>query len=146
MPDEITFRTEIEFVGSADEFGKVVASLKGLPIRLRSEWPPDHLAGCWPLPPFEIIGDDILEKIIKGKPRLGPGIINGIRGGIRDPHLHVGDEVVMIDRKAFKEVVGRVAMELAGKLSEKGEYVETLNAVRTLSIDTVPMPEGPRGR
>lgn len=130
MDEKITFRTEIEFKGSIPEFEKVVASLAELPIRVRVEWPPDHTAGCWPIGPEEILSPRVLGKVTEGMARIK--IVRGIKGGIRDPHLHIKDEVVLLDRTRFKEFVGQVAMELGGRLAERAEYVETVGAIRNL--------------
>ena len=130
MDDNITFRTEIEFKGPIAEFEKVAVALAELPIRIRVEWPPDHTAGCWPIGPEEIINPKILGKVTEGMRRIK--IVRGIKGGIRDPHLHLKDEVVLLDRTRFKEVVGHVAMELGGRLAERSEYVETVGAIRHL--------------
>lgn len=127
----ITFRTEIEFKGSTEEFEKVATALARLPIRLRVEWPPDHTAGCWPIGPEQIISKQVLDKVIEGMPQLK--IIRDIRGGIRNPHLHVKDQVVLLDRARFKEVVGQVAMELAGRIAERAEYTEAVGAIRNLA-------------
>ncbi len=134
MNEKITFRTEIEFKGTLEEFVKVATTLVELPIRIRVEWPPGHTAGCWPIGPEELLPRKILDKIIEDMPRIK--IIRGIRGGIRDPHLHIGDEIVLIDRKRFKEVVGQVAMELAGRLAERADYTETVGAIRNLVSGT----------
>jgi ABC-type siderophore export system fused ATPase/permease subunit len=50
-------------------------------------------------------------------PRLR--INEGIRGGIRNPHFHVADEIVLLDDGRFKELVGQVAKELAKDLLEE---------------------------
>jgi len=133
MNEKIIFRTEIEFKGSIEEFEKVAATLVELPIRIRVEWPPGHTAGCWPIAPEELLSRKILDKIIEGMPRIK--IIRGIDGGIRNPHLHIGDEVVLINRERFKELAGQVAMELAERLAERADYVETVGAIRNLMPD-----------
>lgn len=125
------YRAEIEFVArSIDEFEKIVASLVELPITVRvREWPIGHtIAGCWPIP-IDHLRLPIFEKIVKNKPKI---VIRPLPGGIRIPHLHVMDKVVLVDRKEFKQVIGEVAKELAGKLSEKAEYIETVGAIRNL--------------
>ena len=132
MNKAITFRTEIEYRGSAEEFGKVAAALVELPIRIRIEWPPGHLAGCWPIPIGEILSDRILENIIEDMPRINAKIIQGIPGGIRDPHLHLRDEVVLLDKNKFKELAGQVAQELTERLADKAGYTETVGAIRNL--------------
>jgi hypothetical protein len=132
MNKTITFKTEIEFRGSAEEFGKVAAALVELPIRIRVEWPPGHLAGCWPVLINEVINDSILDKITEGMPRISAKINQGIPGGIRDPHLHLRDEVVLLDKNRFKQLAGQVAQELTERLADKAGYTETVGAIRNL--------------
>lgn len=132
MNKAITFRTEIEYRGSAEEFGNVAAALVELPIRIRVEWPPGHLAGCWPVSIGEVLNDRILEKITEGMPRINAKIIQGIPGGIRDPHLHLRDEVVLLDKNKFKQLAGHVAQELAERLADITGYTETVGAIRNL--------------
>lgn len=129
MNEKITFRTEVEFIGSTAEFEKVAAALIELPIRIRVEWAPCHTAGCWPVPPFRLLSKKAIERVTEGMPRI---IIKDIAGGIRDPHLHIGEEAVLLDRAKFKELVGQVAMELGGRLAERAEYTETVGAIRNL--------------
>jgi hypothetical protein len=134
MPeDKITFRTEIEFIGSIEEFTQVAEALVKLPIRLRVEWPPDHTAGCWPLPLDQLLSRSFIKKVIADRPRFvipDPGIY----GGIRPPHLHVKNEIVLLDRSQFKDLVGRVAHELAGRIAERADYTETVDAIRHLAV------------
>ena len=138
MDDKIIFRTEIEFAGPIAEFEKVAAALAELPVRVRAEWPPGHTAGCWPIGPEELLSKKVLERVTEGMARIK--IIKGIAGGIRDPHLHIGDEAVLVDRLRFKEVVGQVAMELAGRLAQRAEYAETVGAIRNLMPGVIREP------
>ncbi len=130
MDNNLTFRTEIEFKGTFEEFEKVAAVLTDLPIRIRVEFPPDKTAGCWIVSPMEILPIKFINKITENMPRIK--VLKGLCGGIRDPHLHFKDEIVMIDRGRFVELVGSVAHEMAGKLAARGEYTEVLNAIRGL--------------
>ena len=79
-----------------------------------------------------MLNDRILDKITEGMPRINAKIIQGIAGGIRDPHLHLDDDVVLLDRIRFKEVAGQVAQELAERLADKTGYTETVGAIRNL--------------
>ncbi len=130
MNKQVTFRTEIEFKGSMEEFQEVAARLVELPIRIRVEWPPGHLAGCWPIGPEELLSQRMLERITKEAPRIK--IIEGINGGIRDPHLHWRGEMVFLSREKFKDLVGNAAMQVAGKIAERAEYAESIGVLRNL--------------
>jgi hypothetical protein len=136
MEQRISFQTEIQFEGTISEFGELAAKLVELPLRLRLEWPPDHTAGCWPIGPLELLNPRVLQAIAAEQPRLKT--VEGIRGGIRDPHLHLKDEIVFLERARFKELVGQVAMEVAGQGALQGEYTDVVGAIRGLS-EAIPM-------
>ena len=127
---EITFRTEIEFKGSIAEFGKMAAVLKDQPIDIGVEWPPDHIYGCWPIGPQKLLRAEVLQTVTKDMPRFI--LVETIHGGIRDPHLHIGNEVVLLGRERFKELVGQVAMRLAGDLAAVADHQEAVGAIRNL--------------
>lgn len=128
---EITFRTEIEFKGSIAEFQQLSTDLVKLPVRLRAEWPPTHTAGCWPVAPERIIDGGLLEKITSDQPRVK--ILKDIYGGIRNPHFHIKDEIVLLARDRFQELVKNVAGELAVQIAAKADYAETLGAIQDLA-------------
>lgn len=130
MKKEITFRTEIEFKGSAEEFAEMAEVLVKLPVRLRVEWPPGHIAGCWPVAIEKLLSRQALNKIAEGMPKIK--IVKGINGGMRDPHLHLGDEIALLSREKFKELVGKAAMEIAGLLADKAEYVQAIGTIRSM--------------
>lgn len=132
---EITFRTEIEFTGSIAEFEKVAAVLADQPFRFGVQWPPDHTDGCWPIDPQKIIVPEVLEKVTKDMPRFR--LVKPIPGGIREAHLHIGDEIVLLGLEQFKELVGQVALKLAGDLAEVADHVETIGAIRNLVRERV---------
>ena len=78
-----------------------------------------------------VLGEDkkVLKKLIINKPRIR---IEPIPGGLRVPHFHINDKVVLVDRIEFKEVIGEVAKELTGRPAEKAEYTETVGAICNL--------------
>lgn len=88
-----------------------------------------------PLPERILVGKLSLDKIVKGMPRVT--VLKDIDGGIRNPHLHLTNEkVVLIDRARFKDLVGIVAMDAARELAERVDSTETVRAVSHL------VPEG----
>ncbi len=124
-----------------------MAELRKLPANSLKigTWPtPEHPAGglmidTVPLPEqpspgiipvARLLGGELRDKVIEGMPRVK--IINGIDGGIRNPHLHIKDEVVLLNRARFKEVVSQIAGELAGKLTESADFAETARAISHL--------------
>jgi hypothetical protein len=127
---EFTFRSQIQFKGSAERFARLTAALEELSVTMHPDWPPGHLAGCWPVNPMEVLGERVFNRFTEGMPRLK--IVRGIDGGIWDPHFHVGDEVVLVSRDRFREAVEQVAGNLAGKLAGGADYTETVGALHHL--------------
>jgi hypothetical protein len=88
--------------------------------------PENDLAGIYPI--ARHLSRSMLNKLTKGMPTFK--LIKDINGGIRCAHLHLHDEVVLLDREGFKEAVEHVAAELAGRLAETTEYMGTVGAIR----------------
>lgn len=145
---EIKFRGIIEFEGPVSEFKAVMADLEKLSARglMIGTWPTSehpgkgmmidtvplperHTAGIFPVPRY--LDRDLLTRLTEGMPQFK--IIKDICGGIRTPHLHLQDEVVLLDQARFREVVESVATRLAGDLAEAAEYPETIGAIRNLA-------------
>ena len=144
---EIQFIGIIEFDGPVSDFKAVMGDLgkltgRGLKI---GTWPtPEHPAkgmmiDTVPLPENDLAGiypiarhlsRSMVDKLTKGMPKFK--LIKDINGGIRCAHLHLHDEVVLLDREGFKEAVEHVATELAGRLAETTEYIETVGAIRNM--------------
>ena len=143
MEDVFEWKAEIKFKGTAADFVRLAESIAELPIGIHiPEWArrPRHLAGCMPVPVDVLLGEENLKKIIEGMPRVRINYIRDIYGGIRTPHLHLKDDVVLLDRARFKTVVAQVAHELASRRVERIEdYVGVMNKVGPLADDPIPM-------
>jgi hypothetical protein len=138
------WKAEIEFEGSVDEFKKLADFLNKQPLVVRiPEWdwvPPGHLAGCNPFPLEHLIDKDFL-KILAEKSKAKIPIIKDIAGGIRTAHVHLADEVVLLDRENFRIMVGQVAKTLAERRAETVEdYVDVMGPVDRLTV----IPSQPR--
>jgi hypothetical protein len=132
---KVSLRVGLEIEGSPAEIQEVIAQLEALPsggLQIGT-WPtpqrpaqgmtikttplplidtvplPEDEAGIWPV--TRLFDPELAKLLSQGMPRLK--MIDDIRGGIRNAHLHIGDEVVLIDRERFKEIVGHAAKELA---------------------------------
>lgn len=146
MTDKFEWKAEIKFQGTAEEFHKfrevIEAALETGNISIEiPEWKPRprHLAGCFPRPIDDILDKVRLEALIKDKARFQFPYIRDIYGGIRTAHLHLGNEVVLLDRAQFKTMVTEVAHELAAKRVEAVEdYVEVMSKVNSLGDDLRP--------
>ena len=145
---EVKFEGKLEFEGSESEFKAVMAGLKRLSARgvKIGTWPtPDHPAGSLmvgtvPLPEQptsgivampEYLDRDLLNRLIVGMPRFK--LIDDICGGLRTPHLHLHDEVILLDQARFKEAVVKVVTDLTEKLAETAEYPEVVGAIGHLA-------------
>ncbi|WP_428739319.1 hypothetical protein [Sulfurimonas sp.] len=82
---------------------------------------PRIIRGVFPIPQF-ILPIERLREIAKGQVRYvlksapvkaSKGkIIEGIEGGIRRAHLHLDDEIVLLDKKALQSYLKLAAKEL----------------------------------
>ncbi len=96
-------------------------------------------AGGWPVPFFKIPMER-LKEIIKEAPRLKimeykeNKAINRekllskiLAGGIRMPHLHLEDEIVLLDKKTFQNYL-KAAAEEVSKIKDITEIEEYIKA------------------
>jgi len=139
MEEEITFEWLARFTGSAEQFEGLVTGIN----KLRESGvmidtvplPEKHLTVIkpWPYPggwPIEsVLSKRFLEKITDGMVRIK---LDGIEGGMRNAHLHIGNEAVLLDKARFKQAVGQAAKVLGERLAETANYYETIGAIRGL--------------
>ncbi len=114
MNDRIKWKAEVAFEGTLAEFTAFKEALEKQPVAISvAEWVrPGHFAGYIPVD-FRVRLDSAkLKQMVEGMPRLQYAGIKEIAGGIRTPHLHLGDDVVLVDRERFKTIVGEVARDL----------------------------------
>jgi hypothetical protein len=138
MGEQIVFEAKLKLKGTLAEiegltervFGGMVAEVENLEIVYPKPFP-----GGWPILIHDILDRKMLVSLIEDMPRLK--VIEGIDGGMRNPHLHLEGEIVLLDRARFKEVVGQVAVRLATKFAETAEYVEVVEAMHSLAGDSV---------
>ncbi len=142
MSEKLTFRAEFEFQGTADELGKVIAGLNKLPGRLVvGKIPlPFPYPGGWPIPPMRFLSKEMLAGISKERPAFARQLLSGINGGIRDPHLHLEDQVVILDREMFSQVVGKAAASIAQEVAVGASYQGMIGALRELNEMTQSQP------
>jgi hypothetical protein len=65
-------------------------------------------------PPPEFLGDAVVNSLVKDMPRIK--INKEIYGGMRNPHLHIKNEIVLLNKERFKELVGQVVTKLSKEL------------------------------
>ena len=143
MDDKFTWKAEIKFVGTADEFNKLGEALDQFHLEFEvAEWRlhpfPGHVAGCWPMPLDNLLGAERVKKLVAGMPQAKLRFIDDICGGIRTAHLHLGDQVVLLSRALFKTLVADVAHELGEMRVEScGDYIDVVQAVGHLAPGAV---------
>ncbi|WP_417912056.1 hypothetical protein [Candidatus Electronema sp. TJ] len=119
MSDQFEWKAEITFKGTAEEFNKKIAPflLEGIESgRLAANFPGGKIVGPTPgIPAPDYIMNNLnVAPLVAGEAtRIQLQHIPGIAGGIRTPHMHVGNEVLLLERKQFKIFVGEIARELA---------------------------------
>lgn len=62
----------------------------------------------------KLLGTERINELVKNMPRFK--LIKDIRGGIRTAHLHLGDEVVLLNEDRFRDLVGQIAIDLGKEL------------------------------
>jgi hypothetical protein len=130
-----TWKAEVEFHGTAEQFNEMAVHLNKLPVRVRiPEWP-------FPLPfpgliriPIERLRE--IGLFAEAEPRAAQAalaVIQGINGGIRDAHMHVGDAVVFLDRARFQKLLGETASALAIDLAAVAtDYVKAATVIQSM--------------
>lgn len=144
MTERFTWKGEIVFKGTADEFNQLAELIELQPVTVGiAEWAKiegSHLAGCNRVPVDKLLERARLEKIIANQPRIKLRFIKDVRGGIRSPHMHLADEVVLLDRNRFKTLVGEVASVLSTiRVDRLDDYIDVMGTVNMLADDPVPI-------
>ena len=133
---EFTWKGEMTFNGTAREFAKLAEALNDrieVEVTVPAWWPPRPFPGYPPWPWWRRIPKEILDNIIKGAPKFQVMWIKDFAGGIREPHLHLADEVVLLDRERFKLMVGEVASVLAAaRVDHMEDFVSVMAPIQSL--------------
>ena len=138
MTEKFTWKGEIVFKGTVEEFNKLAELLEPQPVKVGiAEWAKikgPHLAGCNRVAVDRLLDRTRLEKIIANQPRIKPKFIKDICGGIRSPHMHLADEVVLLNRNRFKTLVGEIASVLAiTRVDRLNDYIDVMGTVNMLA-------------
>jgi hypothetical protein len=144
MEERFTWKGEIVFKGTVDQFDRLAKILENHPVKVGiPEWAMidrHHLAGCNRIAVENLLGRDMLAKIVAGQPRVKINFIKDIRGGIRSPHLHYESDIILLDRERFKMLVGNVASALAtARVDRIGDYINVIGPVNALADDPIPV-------
>lgn len=144
MEKPFKWKGELTFNGTAKEFAKLAAILDSHPVQAQiPEWrviQRGHLAGCNRIAVDTLLRAKHLEEIVADQPRFKATFIKDIKGGIRSPHLHLGNEIVLLNKERFKLMAGEVASALATSRVEKySDYISVIGSVNALADDPVPI-------
>jgi hypothetical protein len=109
----LKWKGEVTFEGTIDQFNAFKAAMEKLPVGISvSELGKIILR---PRPGYitpaiiSLIDAAKLDKLTEGATRMQFAKIKDIAGGIRTAHLHLGDDVVLLDKSQFKNILGEIA-------------------------------------
>jgi hypothetical protein len=116
----LKWKAEVSFEGSVEQFQAFKADIEKHDIEidlgdirvLDEAWErfPYHPAGYIPAFVRDFFPKaDQIDKYTQGAIRMKFAAIKDIQGGIRTPHLHLGSEVVLMDKENFKAILSDVA-------------------------------------
>lgn len=117
----LKWKAEVTFEGTLEEFNEFKAALVRHPIEIEIAEFSSLAAGkiidrtSSGYAHFDyatVFQREQFEQLIKDSPRLEFKRIRGFAGGIRTPHLHIGDEVILVDKERFKTILGQVAKNI----------------------------------
>lgn len=144
MKPKFTWKAEIEFSGTPEEFNAFTAVLDKLNIRVAPDekWPKPPWPGLIRMPVAELLGSERVSSLASNSEfRAYVKFLKGLCGGIREPHLHLADEVVFLDRAAFKEYVVETAQALAKRRVDfVGDYVQVMAGLDQIATLPQPLP------
>jgi hypothetical protein len=126
-PQSVVWKGEIEFRGSPEEFAQFAESLvaAGVNFNLGTDRIVPTLIKRGYIAPVFLEAAKSWAKLTEGKSQRIA--IKHIPGGIRTPHVHVGQEIVLMDRDRFKDVLGDVAREMFEQRAlEKEDFYDAI--------------------
>lgn len=111
----VAWKGMVEFEGTPAEFEKFSGALAqaGVHVSIDKDSIFTELTKRGYVAPvrWEAIG--VMKQLNESNSlRMTSPAIGDIAGGIRTPHLHVGDDIVLVDRDHFKSLLGQVAREI----------------------------------
>jgi hypothetical protein len=126
----LKWKAEVTFEGTVEQFQTFKTAMERQPITVSmTEFDPGRLRPNSGYASFEyatVFKPEQLDKLTAGQPRMQSAQIGGIAGGIRTPHLHLGDDVVLIDKGRFKTVLGEIARNVFERRVETEEDFYTM--------------------
>lgn len=144
METKFTWKAEIEFSGTPEEFNALTAALDKRSIKVMPDekWPRPPWPGLIPMPVADLLGSERVNSLASNSEfKAYVKFLKGLAGGIREPHLHLADEVVFLDREAFKEYVVETAQALAKRRVDfVDDYVHVMAGLEPIAALPLPLP------
>jgi hypothetical protein len=131
MDEKFQWQANITFTGYAKEFNKLTELLEKYRVTVEiPEYRGGVAVGGMRVPVKKLISEERLNALTKDMPVIDIRFIRDIRGGIRTPHLHLDDKVVLLDKERFIEFAGEVAQHLAEiRAARIEDYVEVMQPI-----------------
>jgi len=140
----LKWKAEVTFEGTVEQFQAFKVDMEKHDINIdlgglvARDWErfPYHPAGYIPAFVKDFFPKaDQIAKYTQGATRMQFVAIKDIQGGIRTPHLHMGNEVVLMDKERFKSILSDVARNvLEHRIEIEEDYfsvIEPITGVRT---------------
>lgn len=144
MAEKFRWKGELIFEGTAKEFNALSEALSDfdeVTVRYPHGWPPKPFPGYPPWPWLKRIPEDTLNKLLEGSERVQIKWLRDICGGIRDPHMHIENTVVMLNRDKFKMMVREVASILAeDRVDRSDDFVSVMDPIKVLGATPIEIP------
>jgi hypothetical protein len=144
MAEKFRWRGELIFEGTAKEFNELSEALSDfdkVAVSYPHGWPPIPFPGYPPWPWFKRLPENVLNKLMEDGERVHIKWLRDICGGIRDPHMHVENDVVMLSRDKFKLMVKEVASILAEERVDRArEFASVMDGIKVLSATPIEIP------
>ncbi len=110
----LKWKGEVTFEGTPEQFNSFITALASHSVAVSISEIAGHLGvNAGYMRPIEIgavIPKGMMDKAIKESVHVQ---LSGINGGIRSPHLHVGQEALLVSKEQFKTLLGDVARQVA---------------------------------
>lgn len=136
MNTTLKWKGEVTFEGTIDQFNSFRESLEtqsvhvGIPELQSNIFTKIHPAGYITPAISAILSAGRLAKIAEKATRFQFKGIDGIAGGIRSPHLHIGEEVILIDKEVFKNILSEAASNIAQRrVDAEDDYCNMIKSI-----------------
>jgi hypothetical protein len=144
MAENFTWKGEITFKGNAEEFAKLSEALENMieiEVKWPPGWPPRPFPGYPPWPWWQRIPKGTFNKLVESGQKTKIKWIKDFAGGIRDPHIHLADEIVLLDRERFKLMVSEIASVLAAdRVDRLDDFISVIAPIQVLEATPIEIP------